>query len=183
MARLLVFALAALVLGLHPAWAQTRAVSSQAQRPAAGGHIREIHPADPAAPRARSGLRFEPRREIEPSPRPWTPGPFGFSTWWFWDAVIPVPFRVSAEAFTPLSGGPVGGLQLDVQPWRAQVYVDGVYAGEVEEFSGYYRHLSLVAGPHVITIVADGYEPLVVEVFVSPGQTLTYRGALSYAPR
>ena len=182
MARCVVLALAVLVSGLHPAWGQTRAVSAQSPRPQ-GGYIREMPPGDPGGPRSRSGLRFEPRHTSEPFPAPRGPAPFGFSTWWLWDVVIPAPFRVSPAATTPLTAGPLGGLQLDVQPWRAQVYVDGAYAGDVAEFSGYYRHLSLTAGPHVVTIVAEGHEPLLLEVFVSPGQTLTYRGSLAYAPR
>jgi hypothetical protein len=105
----------------------------------------------------------------------------GLLAWWNWDLVVPAPFRLSAYGL--VTTGPLGGVQLDVQPWRAQVYVDGAYAGEVQEFSGYYRHLPLTIGAHVVTIVADGYVPLVLEVFISPGQTLTYRGSLPYAPR
>ena len=69
----------------------------------------------------------------------------------------------------PLEGAPLGGVQLDVEPRRAQVFVDGSYAGLVEEFSGYFHHLEVPAGPHDISIVADGYEPLSLHVIVSPG--------------
>jgi hypothetical protein len=82
-------------------------------------------------------------------------------------------------ASTPLTDGPTGGVQLDVQPWRASVFVDGVYAGRVEDFKGYYRHLEVVAGPHQITIVEPGYLPLVFDVMVVPGRTTTFRGTLS----
>ena len=82
----------------------------------------------------------------------------------------------------PPEGGPTGGLQLDVEQRRAQVYVDGAYAGLVADFSGYFHHLDLVAGPHVIEILAPDYEPLIVEVMVSPGHTATYRAALTRAP-
>src|SRR5262249_47426473 len=57
-------------------------------------------------------------------------------------------------AFTQLPpdtvGPALGGLQLDVEPRRADVYVDGVYAGPVADFSGYYHHLDLTAGYHRI---------------------------------
>jgi hypothetical protein len=82
----------------------------------------------------------------------------------------------------PLEDAPVGGLQLDVEPRRAQVYVDGRQAGMVDQFSGYYHHLDLAAGWHQIEIVEPGYLPLTIDVLVSPGRTTTYRGTLMYAP-
>jgi hypothetical protein len=80
----------------------------------------------------------------------------------------------------PSSAAP-GGVQLDVQPWRAQVYVDGTYVGVVRDFTGYYHHLEVGAGPHVIAIVTPDYEPLVFDLFVSPGRVTTYHGTLSPA--
>ena len=81
------------------------------------------------------------------------------------------------------SGVAPGGVQLDVQPWRAQVYVDGAYVGVVDDFKGYYRHLEISAGPHVIVIVMPDYDPLIVDTLVSPGQVTTYRGTLNLASR
>lgn len=80
-----------------------------------------------------------------------------------------------------LKGAPTGGVQLDVDPRSAQVYVDGTYVGLISEFSGYYKHLELVAGPHFVTMIAPHYEPLTIPVLVSPGHTLTYRGTLTRA--
>jgi hypothetical protein len=76
---------------------------------------------------------------------------------------------------------PTGGLQLDVDPRRALVYADGWLVGIVDAFSGYYRHLDLPAGPHLIEIIAPDYEPLSVELTVTPGRTTTYRGSLNRA--
>jgi hypothetical protein len=78
-------------------------------------------------------------------------------------------------------GRPPGGLQLDVEPRRAQVYADGRDVGLVEDFSGYYHHLEIGAGSHIIEIIAVDYEPLIIDVTVSPGRTTTYRGALNRA--
>ena len=82
---------------------------------------------------------------------------------------------------TALAAGdsrPTGGLQLDVDPRRALVYVDGWFVGVVDQFSGYYHHLDLAPGLHRIELVAADYDPLQVEVVVSPGRTTTYRGSL-----
>jgi hypothetical protein len=77
--------------------------------------------------------------------------------------------------------GPIlsGGLQLDVEPRRALVYVDGVLAGTVDQFKGYFLHLETSAGFHVITFLSPDYEPLTIGVTVSPNQTTTYRGSLN----
>jgi hypothetical protein len=36
-------------------------------------------------------------------------------------------------------------------------------------------------GPHVIEILSPGYEPLVMDITVTPGRTTTYRGTLNRA--
>jgi len=78
----------------------------------------------------------------------------------------------------PAEGVPTGGLQLDVQPHRAQVYVDGFYAGLVDDFRGYYRHLDLSAGLHRVDLLLSGYPVQTLDVVVTPGRTATYRGTL-----
>jgi hypothetical protein len=79
----------------------------------------------------------------------------------------------------PLNERATGGLQLDVEPRRALVYVDGWFVGAVDAFSGYYHHLDLPAGAHRVELLAPGYDPLLVEVAVSPDRTTTYHGALN----
>jgi hypothetical protein len=74
----------------------------------------------------------------------------------------------------------IGGLQLDVDPRSAQVYVDGAYAGLVSDFSGYYKHLEIVAGAHLVTICAPNYDPLTISVAITPGRTTTHRGTLAW---
>jgi PEGA domain len=98
-----------------------------------------------------------------------------FPVFWGWGTL---PFYVDSLS-TPLADGPTGGVQLDVQPWRASVFVDGVYAGRVEDFKGYYNHLEVVAGPHQITVVEPGFLPLVFDIMVVPGRTTTFRGTLN----
>ena len=99
-------------------------------------------------------------------PNWWAPN--DFSQAYFAPVVLP-----------PSDSWPTGGLQLDVEPRRALVYVDGQLVGVVDEFSGYYHHLDLAAGPHRIDLVASDYDPLLVAVVVSPGRTTTYRGWLN----
>jgi hypothetical protein len=74
-----------------------------------------------------------------------------------------------------------GGLQLDVEPRKAFVYVDGFLAGTVDQFKGYFQHLETTAGYHVVEFIAPDYEPLITEVTVVPNKTTTYRAFLSRA--
>ncbi len=128
---------------------------------------------------------------VGPSPSAGTRGWRGVRPLWFglvtfdrsW-AWAPTLVDVGADD-TPagaLQQVPIGGLQLDIEPRRALVYVDGLYAGLVEAFSGYYRHLDIGAGLHTLDIVAVDYEPLAFDVTISPGRTTTYRGSLQRAP-
>ena len=124
-------------------------------------------------------MRFEPRPELRDGGVPvLRGGRLGVPVWPIWDGIVPV---IPADVVQPAQTELRGGLQLDVQPWRAEVYVDGNYAGSVQDFGGYYRPLELIPGPHAITIVAPDFDPLMFDVVIVPGRTTTYRGTLSRA--
>ena len=183
----------ALIATARETAAQMRSGASQQQPVAAQAPPAPQSPAPATGSRFTSTLRFVPPPPHSVRPVPLSPaeflaqgpsrlGPFSF---WPWGAWLPIPlytgYTTSAAYEPPLEGAPVGGLQLDIDPRRAQVFVDGSYAGVVEEFSGYFHHLELPAGPHDISLVATGYEPLSFHVIVSPGATLTQRATLSRA--
>lgn len=76
------------------------------------------------------------------------------------------------------SGRSVGQLRLKVNPKHGQVYVDGYYAGEVDNFDGTFQRLSIEAGSHKVEIRAEGYETVTFDVLVTAGETVTYKGTL-----
>jgi hypothetical protein len=89
------------------------------------------------------------------------------------------PDSASSVAPYPLDPqGPTGGLRLKVEPRDAQVYVDGYYAGIVDDFDGHFQHLTLAAGPHHIEVRAPGHEPLAFDVAIEPHHTTVYQGTL-----
>jgi hypothetical protein len=137
-------------------------------------------PAPTGAPSARPPFRntatFRPRPFVRASGMPLRGFALPHFPIWGWGTL---PYYYVDSVSVPLADGPTGGVQLDVQPWRASVFVDGVYAGRVEDFKGYYQNLEVVAGPHQITIVEPGYLPLVFDVMVVPGRTTTFRGTLN----
>ena len=75
-------------------------------------------------------------------------------------------------------GRATGGVRLDLDVRDAEVYVDGYYAGVVDDFDGSLQRLSLEPGPHRIEINRDGFEPVSFEMNVEPGRTITYRTQL-----
>jgi hypothetical protein len=75
-------------------------------------------------------------------------------------------------------GYPTGELRLDVAPRNAEVYVDGYYAGRVDDFDGVFQSLALEEGTYHIEIVEPGFAPLQFDVRIYPGRKITYRGDL-----
>lgn len=72
----------------------------------------------------------------------------------------------------------IGSLRLKIDPRHAEVYVDGLFRGVVDDFDGLLQRLKLEAGAHRLEVRAPGYQPLVFDVLVTPGETTTYRGDL-----
>jgi PEGA domain len=58
-----------------------------------------------------------------------------------------------------------------VKPVDTEVYVNGYYAGLVDDFDGLFQRLYVPAGQHEITFRLAGYETHRERVYVSPGDT------------
>lgn len=67
--------------------------------------------------------------------------------------------------------GVEGSVRLEVTPREAEVYVDGYYAGVVDDFDGMFQRLRVEAGEHTITTYRDGFRPFSKSVYVMPGRT------------
>jgi hypothetical protein len=75
-----------------------------------------------------------------------------------------------------------GHLKLKVKPRDAEVYVDGYYAGLVDDFDGMFQKLELQAGPHRIEVRKPGFSTMTFEVRVPTDESVTYRGELNELP-
>jgi PEGA domain len=83
--------------------------------------------------------------------------------------------------YYPRTGGfgfDIGELRLEVSPRHAQVFVDGYYTGTVDNYDGTFQALKLESGAYSIRIAAPGYEDLMFDVRITPGQKINYRGEL-----
>ena len=79
---------------------------------------------------------------------------------------------------TSAAGYDEGSLRLKIKPKNAEVYVDGYYVGIVDEFDGIFQRLHIDAGSHRVEVRANGYEPLVFDVRITPDHTTTYQGEM-----
>jgi hypothetical protein len=79
-------------------------------------------------------------------------------------------------------GYDVGSVRVKVSPRDAEVWVDGYYAGLVDDFDGMFQALKLDSGPYRIEIRKPGFETLSFDVRVLPERTITFRGTLRPAP-
>ena len=66
-------------------------------------------------------------------------------------------------------------LRLQVTPRETQVFVDGYYAGIVDDFDGVFQRLDLESGGHEIALFLPGYKTLSEKVMLQRGRTLQLR--------
>lgn len=85
----------------------------------------------------------------------------------------------SVDPANPLDPNlPTGGIRLKVDPRDAEVYVDGFYAGRVDDFDGARQKLQITRGAHQIELRAQGYETETFNVTIVVGETTTYKTSL-----
>jgi hypothetical protein len=65
-----------------------------------------------------------------------------------------------------------GSVRVLVDPSEARVYVDGYYAGTVDDFDGLFQRLNVSPGRHEIALKLEGYKTHRVKVYVAPESTV-----------
>jgi len=75
-----------------------------------------------------------------------------------------------------------GELRLRIRPRDAQVFVDGFFAGSVDDFDGNFQSLRLEQGGHKIEVRMPGFETLTIDIHIQPNRTLTIREELRPIP-
>ncbi|MBY0497773.1 MAG: PEGA domain-containing protein [Cyanobacteria bacterium] len=122
-------------------------------------------------------------------------GSIGFPNYGFYGGIGPSPFYYGYNGSGYNYGSPYGGgypayayphiagsVRLKIRPRDAQVFVDGYYAGLVDDFDGVFQSLKLEAGGHKIEIRMPGFEDLTIDVSVQPGRTITLEEFLQPRP-
>ena len=73
---------------------------------------------------------------------------------------------------------PEASVRLEVQPKDAEVYVDGYYAGIVDDFDGAFQRLRVEPGEHEIELYLDGYRPVKQRVYLTPDNTFRIKSRM-----
>lgn len=63
--------------------------------------------------------------------------------------------------------------RIQVQPSHAEVYVDGAFAGTVDNFDGWTQRLRVAPGQRELVVYLEGYETYRRQVLFRPGATIT----------
>jgi len=69
-------------------------------------------------------------------------------------------------------------LRLQVSPREAEVFVDGYYAGTVDDFDGTFQRLHLGPGEHDLELFMMGHRSYQQKVYLQPGKTFSVRHAM-----
>jgi hypothetical protein len=70
-------------------------------------------------------------------------------------------------------------LKLEITPREAEVYVDGYFAGHVDDFDGIFQRLRLRPGEHELVIYLEGYRTIREPIYLSSGADRTIRRAMA----
>jgi hypothetical protein len=73
-------------------------------------------------------------------------------------------------------------IEPEVAEDAAAVYVDGYYAGEVNDFDGVFQGLPLTAGSHSIVLYLEGWRTVRSNVYLSAASSYTLRVAMERLP-
>ena len=68
-------------------------------------------------------------------------------------------------------GAPDSSVRFDVKPSDTAVYVDGFYAGLVDDFDGVFQRLHTAPGGHEITLYLEGYRTYTERAYLPPDRT------------
>jgi hypothetical protein len=76
-------------------------------------------------------------------------------------------------------GEPTGSVRLQVSPRDAEVFVDGYYAGIVDDFDGLFQRLNVRPGPHEIVLYHEKYRAIRQTLYVAIGTDYKIRQELT----
>jgi hypothetical protein len=103
---------------------------------------------------------------------------WGYSYWWpygafgwyggYWGS----PWGWGGGAVYHYAEPDSGSVRVLVDPSKARVYVDGYYAGTVDDFDGLFQRLHVAPGRHEITLKLEGYKTHRVKIYAVPDSTV-----------
>jgi hypothetical protein len=103
-------------------------------------------------------------------------GSYGWSSYWspywgsyYWGGGYPYYWGGYYRRYDPNDA--LGAARLQVTPRETEVFVDGYFAGVVDDFDGFSQRLRLEPGEHEVTLFLEGHRPLTRRMLFTVGQT------------
>jgi hypothetical protein len=101
---------------------------------------------------------------------PWY-DPYSFSLWYGRGYYPYYQYPYYGGAYYDLSSS----LRLQVTPRETEVYIDGYYAGTVDNFDGVFQRLRLEPGEHDLELFMPGHRSLMQKIYLQPFSTFRVR--------
>jgi hypothetical protein len=96
--------------------------------------------------------------------------PFFYADPWY-GLQYPYPYPIRPYGYGYRAYEPEASVRLEVKPKEAEVYVDGYYAGVVDDFDGTFQRLRVEPGEHEIELWLDGYRTVRQKVYLARDKT------------
>lgn len=68
-----------------------------------------------------------------------------------------------------------GSIRLQVSPRQAEVFVDGYFAGRVDDFDGVFQRLNIEPGEHDVLVYLAGYRSFSQRFYLQPGKSFNVK--------
>jgi hypothetical protein len=96
------------------------------------------------------------------------------------------PYGFGYGVYPPYAYGPAYGpgasLRIQAEPRETEVFVDGYFAGNVDDFDGFFQRLHLEPGEHEVTLYLGGHRTSRQNVYLQPGKTFRIRHTMEPLP-
>jgi hypothetical protein len=108
----------------------------------------------------------------------------GYYPWFYWGAFSPYwyPWFYPPYPWSGYGYGypyyPQSSVRVEVTPREAKVFVDGYFAGVVDDYDGTFQRLHVTPGKHDILIYLEGYHSLKQSFYLSPDSTYKIKGEM-----
>jgi len=124
---------------------------------------------------------FRGRRVIVTAPL--VVGGFYYSPYWLYDPWFGYgfqypygPFGYPGYRLAP----PEASIRLDVKPSDAEVFVDGYYAGIVDDFDGAFQRLHVAPGEHEIELYLNGFRTVRQRLYLTANNTFKVKYTMEH---
>jgi hypothetical protein len=98
---------------------------------------------------------------------------------WFYDPWYGFPYWGYPPYYYGAQYDQFASLRLQVEPRGTEVFVDGYYAGTVDDFDGMFQRLRVEPGEHELQLYLDGHRGVRQRIYVQPGATFRVRHTMA----